>query len=52
MIKVKDNKIRQKYGLTYDMELKHIINIRNKYNIIINREDLNKQYNIRQYNKI
>lgn len=52
MIKIKDNKIRQKYGLTYYLELKHIINIRGKYNIIIPREELNKRNNIKQYIKI
>ena len=52
MIKIPENKIRQKYGLTYYLELKHIISIRNKYNITLPREELNKRYNIKQYNKI
>jgi len=52
MIRIPDDKIREKYGLTYKMELTYIINIRNKYNIKLPREELNKRYNIKQYNKI
>jgi len=52
MIKIPENKIREKYGLTYYLELKHIISIRNKYNIIIPRVELNKKHNIKQYIKI
>ena len=50
MIKVPDNKLRQKYGATYNLQLKHIINIKLKYNITLDRTSINKQYNIKQYN--
>ena len=51
MIKIKYNKTRETKGITYYLELKHIINIRNKYNIIIDRTTINDKYNIKQYNK-
>jgi len=52
MIRIPENKIREKHGLTYYIELKHIISIRNKYNIQLPREELNKRHNIKHYNKI
>ena len=51
MIKIPENKIRQKHGVDYYNQLKHIINIRNLYNIHIDRTLINKLYSIKQYNK-
>jgi len=51
MIKLPTNKIREQYGIAYYLELKHILLIRQKYNIIIDRKELNKRYNIKQYIK-
>lgn len=51
MIKIPENKIREKYGVDYYNELKHIINIRNLYNIHIDKTHINKLYSIKQYNK-
>jgi len=51
MIRIPEIKLREKHGITYYIELKHIISIRNKYNIILSREELNKRHNIKQYNK-
>lgn len=51
MIKTPNNTIRNRYGIPYDIELKHIISIRNKYKIHTDRTELNKKYNIKQYKK-
>lgn len=50
-LKIPSNKIVDKHGKAYYMELKHIIMIKQKYNICIDRKPLNNKYGIKQYNK-
>lgn len=50
-LKTPINNIVDKHGKAYYMELKHIIKMGQKYNIIIDREYLNLKYGIKQYNK-
>ena len=52
MIKILTNKIIERHGYSYYMELKHIIRIKQRYNIIIDKSALNKKYNIRFHKKI
>ena len=51
MIKTPTNTIRNRYGIAYQIELNHIISIRQKYKIHTDRTELNKKYNIKQYKK-
>jgi len=50
-LKIPINNIADKHGKAYWMELKYIISMRIKYNIIIDRKLLNRKYGIKQYNK-
>lgn len=50
-LKIYTNKIIDKHGITYYMELKHMIKMEQKYNIKIDRKQLNIKYGIKQYNK-
>lgn len=49
-LKISTNKIIANHGKAYYMELKHIIKMGQKYNIIIDRKQLNIKYGIKQYN--
>jgi len=52
MIKIPHNKIREQHGISYQMELNHIIKMGLKYRIYIDRYEINKKYNIQQYTKV
>jgi hypothetical protein len=52
MIKIPTNKIIERHGYSYYMELKHIIRIQQRYNITTDRTALNKKYNIKLCKKI
>lgn len=52
MIKTPYNKIRETKGISYQMELNHIIKMGQRYKIHIDRYELNKKYNIKQYTKV
>jgi len=51
MIKVKEQHMRNRYGIEYHINLNHIQYMKTKYNIMLDRKHLNSINGIKQYNK-